>query len=120
MFTVSLEQKRTRLELPRRPLVWKIPDLFLRPSPKPNFSNFLCKVVNGKRKISNKQIKWLDRFIRVWNRVEDHEYEKWRERNLRREEIMQVSLAHMHTCKALAHWSLPRPIHPSILLYLLD
>ena len=51
-------------------------------SPLPSADDLRFDGVNGKRKISNKQIKWLDRFIRVWNRVEDHEYEKWREKNV--------------------------------------
>tara|TARA_R100001460_G_C3473326_1_gene167426 strand:- start:429 stop:644 length:216 start_codon:yes stop_codon:yes gene_type:complete len=51
-------------------------------SPLPSADDLRFDGVNGKRKISNKQIQWLDKFIKVWNRAEDHEYEKWREKNV--------------------------------------
>ena len=51
-------------------------------SPLPSADDLRFDGVNGKRKISNKQIQWLDKFIKVWNRAEDHEYQKWREKNV--------------------------------------
>lgn len=50
-------------------------------SPLPSADDLRFDGVNGKRKISNKQIQWLDKFIKVWNRAEDHDYRKWRGQN---------------------------------------
>ena len=45
-------------------------------SPLPSADDLRFDGVNGKRKISNKQMKWLRRFSEVWNRAEDHEYKR--------------------------------------------
>ena len=43
-------------------------------SPLPSADDLIFDGRCGRKKISNNQIKWLKRFSRVWNRVEDHEY----------------------------------------------
>lgn len=45
-------------------------------SPLPSADDLMFDGRCGRKKISNNQIKWLERFSRVWNRAEDHEYEK--------------------------------------------
>ena len=50
-------------------------------SPLPSADDLIFDGSYGRKKISNKQMKWLRRFSEVWNHAEDHGYRMRRKQN---------------------------------------